>query len=109
MLWLGQHYGTAWSLNSWLVSHRAIVTRRRMLQHRCTDFGMEREQMPGDGVVTGHCYVNGRLVYLFSQDFTVSGGSLSETHAKKICTFGLACRHRPGGDDVIAAHTHSSW
>ncbi|MGB7242357.1 MAG: acyl-CoA carboxylase subunit beta [Sulfitobacter sp.] len=53
--------------------------------HRCTDFGMEKQKPAGDGVVTGWGTVNGRLVYVFSQDFTVFGGSLSETHAKKIC------------------------
>ncbi|RMD90966.1 MAG: methylmalonyl-CoA carboxyltransferase, partial [Alphaproteobacteria bacterium] len=53
--------------------------------HRCTDFGMDRVQHPGDGVVTGWGTVNGRQVYVFSQDFTVFGGSLSETHAEKIC------------------------
>ncbi|PCD77494.1 acyl-CoA carboxylase subunit beta [Pseudothioclava arenosa] len=53
--------------------------------HRCTDFGMEEEHIPGDGVITGWGTVNGRMVYVFSQDFTVFGGSLSETHAEKIC------------------------
>ena len=53
--------------------------------HRCTDFGMDRQKFPGDGVVTGWGTVNGRQVYVFSQDFTVLGGSLSETHAQKIC------------------------
>ena len=53
--------------------------------HRCTDFGMEAERPAGDGVVTGWGTVNGRMVYVFSQDFTVFGGSLSETHAQKIC------------------------
>lgn len=53
--------------------------------HRSHDFGMERQQFLGDGVVTGYGTINGRLVYLFSQDFTVFGGSLSETHAEKIC------------------------
>ncbi len=53
--------------------------------HRCTDFGMEDQKPAGDGVVTGWGTINGRLVYLFSQDFTVFGGSLSETHAQKIC------------------------
>ena len=52
--------------------------------HRCTDFGMADQQIPGDGVVTGWGTVNGRPVYVFSQDFTVYGGSLSETHAEKI-------------------------
>jgi propionyl-CoA carboxylase beta chain len=55
------------------------------MAHRCTDFGMERERPAGDGVVTGWGTINGRLVYVFSQDFTVFGGSLSETHAQKIC------------------------
>jgi propionyl-CoA carboxylase beta chain len=53
--------------------------------HRSTDFGMEETKYPGDGVVTGWGTVNGRQVYVFSQDFTVFGGSLSETHAQKIC------------------------
>ncbi len=55
------------------------------VEHRCADFGMEAQRVPGDGVVTGHGTVNGRLVFVFSQDFTVFGGSLSETHAEKIC------------------------
>ena len=53
--------------------------------HRCTDFGMEEDRPAGDGVVTGWGTINGRMVYVFSQDFTVFGGSLSETHAQKIC------------------------
>ncbi len=53
--------------------------------HRCIDFGMEETKYPGDGVVTGWGTINGRQVYVFSQDFTVFGGSLSETHAQKIC------------------------
>ena len=53
--------------------------------HRCTDFGMEEDRPMGDGVVTGWGTINGRMVYVFSQDFTVFGGSLSETHAQKIC------------------------
>jgi propionyl-CoA carboxylase beta chain len=52
--------------------------------HRCTDFGMDEQHIPGDGVVTGWGTVNGRTVYVFSKDFTVFGGSLSETHAQKI-------------------------
>ncbi len=55
------------------------------VEHRCADFGMEAQRVPGDGVVTGHGAVNGRLVFVFSQDFTVFGGSLSEAHAEKIC------------------------
>ena len=53
--------------------------------HRSSDFGMQNNKILGDGVVTGYAHVQGRLVYLFSQDFTVFGGSLSETHAEKIC------------------------
>ncbi len=56
-----------------------------MVTHRSTDFGLEKEKYLGDGVVTGYGNINGRLVYVFSQDFTVFGGSLSETHAEKIC------------------------
>ncbi|MBL95555.1 MAG: Propionyl-CoA carboxylase beta chain [Alphaproteobacteria bacterium MarineAlpha3_Bin5] len=55
------------------------------VEHRCTDFGMSKVSIPGDGVVTGYGKINGRLVFVFSQDFTVLGGSLSETHAQKIC------------------------
>jgi len=54
-------------------------------EHRCTDFGMDQQSIPGDGVVTGYGTINGRLVFVFSQDFTVFGGSLSEAHAEKIC------------------------
>ena len=54
------------------------------VEHRCNDFGMEKTKFPGDGVVTGCGTINGRLVYVYSQDFTVFGGSLSETHAQKI-------------------------
>ena len=53
--------------------------------HRCTNFGMEKKQFLGDGVVTGSGTIDGRLVYVFAQDFTVNGGSLSETMAEKIC------------------------
>lgn len=55
------------------------------VEHRCSHFGMENKNHPGDGVVTGSGTINGRLVYVYSQDFTVLGGSLSETNAKKIC------------------------
>ena len=55
------------------------------VEHRCADFGMAEQKVPGDGVVTGWGTVNGRLVFVFSQDFTVFGGSLSESHARKIC------------------------
>ena len=55
------------------------------VEHRCTDFAMQKKTVPGDGVVTGYGTINGRLVFVFSQDFTVFGGSLSEAHAEKIC------------------------
>jgi propionyl-CoA carboxylase beta chain len=55
------------------------------VEHRSTDFGMAEQKVPGDGVVTGYGTVNGRLVFAFSQDFTVFGGALSEAHAEKIC------------------------
>ena len=55
------------------------------VEHNCTEFGMETQIVPGDGVVTGSGTINGRLVFVFSQDFTVFGGSLSERHAAKIC------------------------
>lgn len=56
-----------------------------LVTHRSNDFGLENEKYLGDGVITGYGRINGRLVYVFSQDFTVFGGSLSETHAEKIC------------------------
>ncbi len=56
-----------------------------LVTHRCSDFGMDEQHILGDGVVTGYGTINGRLVYVFAQDFTVFGGSLSETHAEKIC------------------------
>lgn len=56
-----------------------------LVTHRSSDFGMENQKFYGDGVVTGYGTINGRLVYVFAQDFTVFGGALSETHAEKIC------------------------
>jgi len=55
------------------------------VEHNCTEFGMDKQKIPGDGVVTGYGTVGGRLVFVFSQDFTVFGGSLSKAHADKIC------------------------
>jgi propionyl-CoA carboxylase beta chain len=55
------------------------------VEHRCADFGMSENKVPGDGVVTGYGMINGRLVFVYSQDFTVFGGALSEAHAEKIC------------------------
>ena len=57
----------------------------KFVEHRATDFGLDKEVYLADGVVTGYGTINGRLVYVYSQDFTVFGGSLSETHAEKIC------------------------
>jgi len=57
----------------------------KLVRHRCRDFGMEEQVIDGDGFVTGYGYIHGRLTYVFAQDFTVFGGSLSETNAKKIC------------------------
>ncbi|MES2517593.1 MAG: acyl-CoA carboxylase subunit beta [Bacteroidota bacterium] len=57
----------------------------KFVMHRCKDFGLDKEYYLGDGVVTGYGTVNGRMVYVFAQDFTVFGGALSETHAEKIC------------------------
>ncbi len=57
----------------------------KYVEHRCTDFGMDEQKIPSDGVVTGYGTINGRLVFVFSQDFTVFGGALSEANAEKIC------------------------
>src|SRR6185437_16782623 len=56
----------------------------RLVTHRCADFGMDQQQIPGDGFITGHGRIHGRVVFVFAQDFTVFGGSLSETNAAKI-------------------------
>jgi acetyl-CoA carboxylase carboxyltransferase component len=63
----------------------SFVELDELVEHRCSNFGMEKTVFPGDGVVTGYGTVAGRIVYVFSQDFTVIGGSLGEAHAKKIC------------------------
>lgn len=68
-----------------LVDEGSFEELGMLVEHRCRDFDMDKEQYPGDGVVTGYGTIHGRLVYVFSQDFTVFGGSLSETHAEKIC------------------------
>ncbi|MFN8355794.1 MAG: acyl-CoA carboxylase subunit beta [Spirosomataceae bacterium] len=68
-----------------LVDEGSFEEIGKFVMHRCKDFGMEDESYLGDGVVTGYGTVNGRLVYVFAQDFTVFGGSLSETFAEKIC------------------------
>ncbi|MBA3658765.1 MAG: acyl-CoA carboxylase subunit beta [Gemmatimonadales bacterium] len=68
-----------------LLDEGSFVELDRFVTHRSTEFGIDAQIYPGDGVVTGHGRIDGRLVYVFSQDFTVFGGSLSETHAAKIC------------------------
>jgi len=68
-----------------LLDPGSFVEMDRFKAHRCTDFGMADEKIPGDGVVTGYGVVNGRRVFVFAQDFTVFGGSLSLAHAEKIC------------------------
>lgn len=68
-----------------LLDPSSFVELDRFVTHRCTNFGMEKQEVLGEGVVTGWGTVNGRLVYVFSQDFTVLGGSLGEMHAAKIC------------------------
>ena len=69
-----------------LVDPGTFVEMDRFVTHRCRDFGMDSDNntILGDGVVTGNARIDGRPVYLFAQDFTVFGGSLSETHAQKI-------------------------
>lgn len=68
-----------------LMDAGSFVELDAFIKHRCTEFGMEKEVTPAEGVVTGYGTVDGRLVYIYAQDFTVSGGSLGEMHAKKIC------------------------
>src|SRR2546430_3052764 len=68
-----------------LLDPGSFVELDRFVTHRATDFGLDEQKFLGDGVVTGWGHVEGRLVYVFSQDFTVFGGSLSEAHAEKIC------------------------
>lgn len=63
----------------------SFVELDKLKTHRCTDFGMEEKKFPGDGVVTGYGHIGGRLVFVFAQDFTVFGGSLSGAYAEKIC------------------------
>lgn len=68
-----------------LFDEGSFVELDAFVRHRCTNFGMEKAEAPGEGVVTGYGTVDGRLVYAYAQDFTVLGGSLGEMHAKKIC------------------------
>ncbi|MGD8497175.1 MAG: acyl-CoA carboxylase subunit beta, partial [Gemmatimonadales bacterium] len=68
-----------------LLDEDSFVELDRFVEHRCSDFGLEDRKIPGDGVITGYGRIDGRKVFVFSQDFTVFGGSLSEAHAEKIC------------------------
>src|SRR5678816_541339 len=68
-----------------LLDENSFEELDKLVTHRCRDFGMDEQIIPGDGFVTGHGRIEGRLVYVFAQDFTVFGGSLSETNALKIC------------------------
>ena len=68
-----------------LLDPGTFVELDQFVTHRCSNFGMEKKELPGEGVVTGYGTVDGRLVYVFAQDFTVEGGSLGEMHAAKIC------------------------
>ena len=68
-----------------LLDPNSFVELDAFVEHRCTNFGMEKVEAPGEGVVTGYGTIDGRLVYVYAQDFTVVGGSLGEMHAKKIC------------------------
>src|SRR5438093_788930 len=68
----------------------------KLVTHRCRDFGMDSQVVPGDGVISGYGRIDGRLTYVFAQDFTVFGGSLSETNAQKICkVMDLALKNGP--------------
>src|SRR3954465_14173679 len=68
-----------------LLDENSFEELDKLVTHRCRDFGMEDQVVPGDGFVTGYGRIDGRLVYVFAQDFTVFGGSLSESNARKIC------------------------
>ena len=80
---------------SLLVDEGSFEEIDMFVEHRCTNFDMEKKKFLGDGVVTGYGTIDGRLVYLFAQDFTVIGGSLSETMAKKnLQNYGFSHAHR---------------
>lgn len=67
-----------------LLDEGSFVELDRFVRHRCYNFGQEKKELPGEGVTTGYGTIDGRLVYVFAQDFTVEGGSLGEMHAAKI-------------------------
>jgi propionyl-CoA carboxylase beta chain len=66
-----------------LLDADSFVEQDAFVEHRCADFGMEKQKFAGDGVITGRGTINGRPAFVFSQDFTVFGGSVSEAHAEK--------------------------
>jgi propionyl-CoA carboxylase beta chain len=83
-----QHRAGKWTAReriAFLLDEGSFEEFDRFVVHRSSDFGLDRQKYPGDGVITGHGLVEGRRVFVFAQDFTVFGGSLSETHAEKIC------------------------
>ncbi|MER3429387.1 MAG: methylmalonyl-CoA carboxyltransferase [Pyrinomonas sp.] len=83
-----QHAAGKWTAReriSFLLDEGTFEEFDKLVVHRSRDFGLDQQLYPGDGVVTGHGLINGRRVFVFAQDFTVFGGSLSETHAEKIC------------------------
>lgn len=67
-----------------LLDENSFVELDRFVKHRCTNFGQDKKELPGEGVTTGYGTIDSRLVYVFAQDFTVEGGSLGEMHAAKI-------------------------
>jgi len=76
-----------------LLDPGTFVEIDRLKTHRCTDFEMDQKKIPGDGVVTGYGKVDGRTIYVFAQDFTVFGGSLSGAFAEKICKIKIGRAH----------------
>src|ERR1700741_1749492 len=76
---------TARERSEFLLDEGSFEEFDRLVVHRSKDFGLDKQLYPGDGVITGHGLIDGRNVFVFAQDFTVFGGSLSETHAEKIC------------------------
>ncbi|KAJ7369523.1 hypothetical protein OS493_038325, partial [Desmophyllum pertusum] len=80
-----------------LCDPESFVEYDMFMEHNCTEFGMEDQKFTGDSVVTGQGTINGRVCFLFSQDFTVFGGSLSSAHARKICKISLVMGPCAGG------------
>ncbi len=77
-----------------LLDEGSFIEMDKFVTHRCTDFGMEKQKIPGDGVVTGYGMINGRKIYIFAQDFTIFGGSLSGAYAEKVVKImDLAMKH----------------